>query len=228
MRGRQPCGPKRRYRLGRRRAQADKTRAKLVAAARRILMGRDGLAAFGLEGVAKRAGVTRLTVYNQFGSKTGLLEAVCDDIAQRGRLAERLGAAFQSPDAHACLDAVIEAFLEFWKADRTACRRLRSMAILDPTFKGATMRDERRAIALRAALLRVAGPRGCAVTDVDECTRIIAMLTSFETFDALGAPGVDPVRITSVVRKLARAAVEAFLGKRNRGTEPEDERQSRI
>lgn len=228
MRGRQPGKPKRGYRLGRRQAQADKTRAKLVVAARRILMGRDGLAAFGLEGVAKRAGVTRLTVYNQFGSKTGLLEAVCDDIAERGRIAERLSAAFQLPDADACLDAVIGAFLGFWEADRTAFRRLRSMSVLDPTFKGATVRDERRAAALRTALLRLAAARGCAVTDVDECVRTIAMLTSFETFDALGGPGVDPARITSMVQKLVRAAVDAFLGQGNRRADPGDERRNHI
>lgn len=209
MKGRQPCGPKREYRLGRRQAQADKTRAKLVAAARRILISRDGLSAFGLEGVAKRAGVTRLTVYNQFGSKVGLLEAVCDDIAVKGRIAERLTAAFQLADAEACLNAVIAAFFEFWAAERTIFRRLRAMAALDPTFKGATVRDERRIVAMRVAALRLAAARGRSVANADECARTLSMLTSFESFDALAGPGADKDRLVLTVQELARAAVEA-------------------
>ncbi|WP_404558819.1 TetR/AcrR family transcriptional regulator [Bradyrhizobium niftali] len=50
-----------------------------------------------LDAVAKAANVTRLTVYNQFGSRRGLLEAVFDDIARRGRLG-RLDDAVDDPD----------------------------------------------------------------------------------------------------------------------------------
>src|SRR5579863_5630502 len=128
----------REYRLGRRQAQAEKTRARLLAAARRILMTRQGLATFGLESVAKRAGVSRLTVYNQFGSRVGLLEALYDDIARRARIAERLGAAFRSPDPQTALHGAVAAFVEFWRGERTVIRRLRSMAVLDATFQAAT------------------------------------------------------------------------------------------
>jgi AcrR family transcriptional regulator len=53
------------------------------------------LSAFALESVAKAAGVTRLTVYNQFGSRRGPLEAVFDHFAERGRL-QCIGEATQS------------------------------------------------------------------------------------------------------------------------------------
>jgi AcrR family transcriptional regulator len=174
-------------------------------------MRRDGLAAFGLESVAKRAGVTRLTVYNQFGSKVGLLEAVCDDIAQQSRIAERLAAAFQLTDPQEMLGAIVAAFLAFWSAERTVIRRLRSMAVLDPTFRGATSRDERRVTAMRVALLRLAAARGRSVEDPDRCVLILAMLTSFETFDALAGPGVEVARVTATVQRLVHDAVEAAL-----------------
>ncbi|MHB8813699.1 MAG: TetR/AcrR family transcriptional regulator [Steroidobacteraceae bacterium] len=201
----------REYRLGRRQAQAEKTRARLLAAARRILMTRQGLATFGLESVAKRAGVSRLTVYNQFGSRVGLLEALYDDLARRGRIAERLAAAFQLSDPQATLNGVVAAFAEFWEGERTVIRRLRSMAVLDPAFKGATDRNQRLVGAMRTILLRLTAARGRRVGHLDECARVLAMLTTFETYDALAGPGIDIARATCIVQGLVHAAVEAAL-----------------
>lgn len=202
----------RNYRLGRRRERADRTRARLVAAARRTLMTREGLANFSLETVARRAGVTRLTVYHQFGSRVGLLEAVYDDLARRGRIAGRLAAAFQLPEPLACLNAVVAAFMEFWNSERIVIRRLRSMAVLDPSFKGATDRDTRRRVAMANALHRLA-PQNASPDAVAERASVLAMLTSFETFDALAGEGRQPdlPAITTRVQALVRTAAEEPL-----------------
>src|SRR5713101_5406230 len=85
-----------------RRAAAAETRARILAAARTLLGGGKDLPPFSLDGVARQAGVTRLTVYNQFESKRGLLEAVFDDMAQRGGLSE-LPAVFAEADANQAL-----------------------------------------------------------------------------------------------------------------------------
>jgi AcrR family transcriptional regulator len=198
------------YQLGRRRERADRTRARLVAAARRTLMTREGLANFSLEAVARRAGVTRLTVYHQFGSKVGLLEAVYDDLARRGRIAERLAAAFQVPEPGACLNAVVAAFVEFWNSERVVIRRLRSMAVLDPSFKGATDRDTRRRAAMANALQRLRMNNPAAV---EECASVLTMLTSFEAFDALAADGNQPDLPALIARlqALARFVAEQAL-----------------
>lgn len=200
------------YQLGRRRERADRTRARLVAAARRTLMTREGLANFSLETVARRAGVTRLTVYHQFGSKVGLLEAVYDDLARRGRIAERLAAAFQLPEPRSCLNAVVAAFMEFWNSERIVVRRLRSMAVLDPSFRGATDRDRRRQAAMATALHRLGG-RNASADAVAECAGVLAMLTSFETFDALAGEGrqADLPAITARVQALVRIVAEDTL-----------------
>src|SRR5262249_41632805 len=73
---------KRVYRLGKRQIVADKNRAKIVAAARKLLAGR-GSASFSMDAVAQKAGVARMTVYHQFGSKRELLEALFDHLAGR-------------------------------------------------------------------------------------------------------------------------------------------------
>src|SRR5437588_67268 len=65
------------YRLGQRQVAADETRSRIVKAAREQL---EKEASFSLDAVARRADVARMTVYYQFGSRRGLLEALFDDL----------------------------------------------------------------------------------------------------------------------------------------------------
>src|ERR1700704_3151756 len=74
------------YRSPRRDAAATQTHARIVVAAAAVLGSPKGSGGFSLEAVARKAGVTRLTVYNQFGSRRALLEAVFDERAARGGL----------------------------------------------------------------------------------------------------------------------------------------------
>ena len=78
--------PPRRYVSPVRSAAAAAKRERIVAAAARLLREKVNIAAFTLDAVAKAAGVARLTVYNQFGSRRGLLEAVFDERARQGGL----------------------------------------------------------------------------------------------------------------------------------------------
>src|SRR4051812_20394585 len=94
---------------------AAQKRKSVIEAAQRLL--RDGsIAGFSLDAVAKAAGLTRLTVYNQFGSRRGLFEAVFDEIAQRGGLA-RLKVAIDHPDGRAGIEQLVEIFCSFWSSD---------------------------------------------------------------------------------------------------------------
>ena len=78
---------------------AEKTRGRILAAAIKHLRAK-GAGGFSLDAVAQKAKVTRLTVYNQFGSRRVLLEAVFDDYAMRGGLT-RLGEVMAAPDPRA-------------------------------------------------------------------------------------------------------------------------------
>src|SRR5579872_2503847 len=74
------------YRLGRRQAAADRTARSILAAAAGLLVEvPSGTLSVGA--VAARAGVSRITIYNRFGSSAGLLEAV----ARAGAPAEAAG-----------------------------------------------------------------------------------------------------------------------------------------
>src|SRR5215469_3814524 len=85
------------YQLGQRQAAADQTRARIVNAARALLMASEGFSTFSIDQVARQADVARMTVYHQFGSKRGLLEALCDAQAASGGM-DQLATAFRKPD----------------------------------------------------------------------------------------------------------------------------------
>ena len=102
----------------------------LDAATRGPLRKVSGYSALALDVVATRAHVARGTVYFQFGSKTGLLEAACDDLGRAGRLDE-LAQELVRPDRPAAPASFVACFGRSWQADRIVMRRLRALASLD-------------------------------------------------------------------------------------------------
>jgi AcrR family transcriptional regulator len=153
--------------------------------------------------VAKQADVARATVYYQFGSKTGLLEAVCDYLAEIGGMAG-LADAFSDPDPRQALHRFVTCFGRFWAADRPAMRRLRALAFLDPDV-GAVIaaRDQRRQHGLTVLVARLA-PGGA---EPDRAVRALAALTSFETFDTLAGPDQEITAAIPDIVKLAEGAL---------------------
>jgi AcrR family transcriptional regulator len=196
------------YRLGQRQAATAQTRARILAAARALLTADEGFAGFSIDAVARRADVARMTVYYQFGSRVGLLEALSDDLAARGGM-ERLADAFRRPDALAALEEFIAVFGRFWAADRLVTRRLRALAALDSDFAQVIRaRDERRREGLRVLVQRLGKQHGQLASEAnDEAVAVLHMLTSFESFDTLAGTTCSPVDITLLVQQLARAAL---------------------
>jgi len=117
-------------------AAANEKRERVVAAATQSLREDGGLGGFSLESVAKAAGVTRLTVYNQFGSRRVLLEAVFDHYAVHGGLT-RLGEVMAMPDPRAGLNRLVEIFCDFWSLDHEAFASLLAMGGADAEFETA-------------------------------------------------------------------------------------------
>src|SRR5689334_16849877 len=113
-------------------AAAAEKRDRVIEAAAKSLREDVSIANFSLDAVAKVAGVTRLTVYNQFGSRRALLEAVFDDIASRGGLAG-IADAMAIPDPHLALERLIDLFCAFWNND-PAVGRLHDAMATDPEF----------------------------------------------------------------------------------------------
>jgi AcrR family transcriptional regulator len=189
-------------------AAAAEKRDRVVEAAARSLREGASIARFSLDNVAKAAGVTRLTVYNQFGSRRGLLEAVFDDIARQGGL-HRLGDAMAMRDPGAALDRVVEIFCAFWSRD-PAVGRLHEAMATDPEFGAALIdRNERRRKLVRVLVGRIAAKTASRRARQDAVDLIFA-LTSHAVFATLG-PGRSAAEVCRVVQSACRAALERLL-----------------
>jgi AcrR family transcriptional regulator len=174
------------YQLGKRQEQVDEVRRRIIDAARALLAESDDYRSFTVEAVARQADVAKATVYYQFASKTGLLEALCDDLAIRGGMPD-MPSVFNEPDPTKALHALVTIFGRFWAEDRTVMRRLRALAALDPEVREViSARDERRRNAIRR-IVRPLFDRAVRVPSrpYDQLVTVLWMLTSFEAFDAL-------------------------------------------
>ena len=194
------------YQLGKRQHRVDLVRQGVVDAGRSLLGEARSYSEFTVDSVAKRAGVARATVYYQFNSKIGLLQAVCDSFAAGGRLGD-IEAAFSQPDPMESIRVVIRCFAQFWDFDRTAMRRLRSLARLEPEV-GAVIeeRDNRRRGIIEVFVDRLFTDLG--LSEADRLVTVLTSLTSFETFDALARSPETVATATAEIIELAEAAVQ--------------------
>lgn len=196
------------YRMQKRLATTEKNRERILASARSLLLSED-FSEFSMEAVARKAGVIRATLYYQFHSKTGLLEALYNYIALRGNIRE-LAAVFQKGnDPVQWLHEFIRFFAGFWQSDRDLIRRLHGLGAIDSEIgQGLRARNERRRNGARVIVEhydRVYLPR----SPIHESTIIdtLHMLTSFETFDALALPGRRLEDVIGIIQKMADHAI---------------------
>src|SRR5262249_20065394 len=175
------------YRSPRRATGAQQTRARVVAAAARLLAAPKGIAGFSLEAVAKKAGVTRLTVYNQFGSRRALLEAVFDERAERGGL-HRIAEAMADANPHSGLRRIIAIFCDFWTFDTAGLSRLHAAGASDPEFATSVReRNERRRRILSTLVARMAAGRRARAKESAELVDVLFALTSLAFFEQITA-----------------------------------------
>ena len=182
------------YRLGRREAGVAQTRERILEAAR-SLFAEAGFHGVGLEEVARRADVSRKTVYYQFGSKRGLLDAMVTDAEQRADLVARVRAIVEQPNAGQALPAYLREVCRFWAGAQELMRSLHGLAALDHDVAevlaahDAARRNRLVGFVGRLAeqgRLRPEHPRQRVVD-------VLWMLTSFGTFDHLAGRSGLPV-----------------------------------
>ncbi|WP_165191686.1 TetR/AcrR family transcriptional regulator [Caulobacter soli] len=181
----------------------------IVAAA--AFLRAEPVASFTLDAVAKAAGLTRLTLYNQFGSRRALLKAVFDRLALEGGLKDLPQAVISGPPREA-LRTIIGVFCDFWGGD-PAVSRLNEAIALDPDLdRELAARNELRRSMLDAVIGRMdlsGAPHGVRAQTVD----LLFAMTSYTFYRQLknGPAGADPKRLIS---ETAEAEVERMLAAR--------------
>jgi AcrR family transcriptional regulator len=196
------------YVSAKREAAAAETRRLVVDAANRLLEG--GPAQVSMEAVAKAAGVTRLTVYKQFGSRRGLLEAVFDETGRRWGIS-RIAEAMQQADARAGIGMAISILCEFW-GNHPSFAGLHDAAAADPEFAEAlATRNERRRMVFDTLLRRMDGDDVVFRT----CSDLVFGLTGMAMFRTLSATR-SPADVAEAMTTAVFAVIDAYgLGSGN-------------
>jgi len=187
-----------RHDLGKRQAGVDRTRAAVLTAARELVAAGGG-ASLSVGEVARRAGVSRLTIYNRFGSRSGLLRAVAGQAHGRALAPSTNGAGATDPREE--LRDRVGAACTMWASDPALFRALPAMTSSgDP----ATLKD--RGLAERLAAADQLRP-GCSLKEAED---VIGALTAFGVFDRLHQDGRrSPASVADILMRLAAAILNA-------------------
>jgi AcrR family transcriptional regulator len=155
-----------------------------------------------VEDVAERAGVSRATVYQQFGSRLGLVDALCETFdASPSLLALR--AAIDEGEPLEALDAFVGHAADFWAAEEGVLLQLYGAAAIDQAAEALVVRQRGDRRAELERLLHRLRPQ-----NVKRALALLLVVTSFETYEELrrhaGLPHREVVRL---LREQARAAL---------------------
>ncbi len=169
----------------------------MVAAAREELISGHR---FTLEAVAERAGVSRVTLYAQFGDRDALLEAVYDDLAVSGGL-QRIPDAFAEEDPLDGLEVLVTVFCHFYSVHRDVLRRLRALSVLSDDDRSTHGSRNARRHHIIGVLLGRAGLHDERLNDA------LQALTSFAFVDELAGSERTPDDVAAEVTGLVVLAV---------------------
>src|SRR5947208_171484 len=120
------------------------TRARIVSAVRELLE-EGSFHESTVEAVAERAGVSRATLYQHFGSRIDLVDGICDELAMNPALVA-LREVVASDDPDEALEATIANAMDFWASEHAVLRQLYGAAAVDPAARDFVdrQRDDRR------------------------------------------------------------------------------------
>ncbi len=206
-------------RPGRQNAASKRTRQRIVAAVRDLLSEGTFHEAT-VEEVATRAGVARATLYQHFGSRFGLVDAICATFDENPALvAIRNSTRHAEPDT--ALDVSIENTVRFWASEEAILTPLYGAAAIDPAARDLVERqraDRRQEFDRLLRRLRDGGRLRSGLT-ARRALGVMLTLTSFETFEELRRhAGLSERGVTSVLQESARALLLAQKPLRDPGS----------
>jgi AcrR family transcriptional regulator len=190
-------------------AQADEKRRHILRSARALLLTKP-LPEVTLDAVAKEAGAARSTVYVAFGSRSGLFEALAEQLLVDVGF-DRLVAAVEHPDPLEALRGSFAESARVYAADRQVARALWSWGELEADAAGAIRVLEHgrwEGMVHLAGRLEGAGLLRADVP-VKEAAEMLWVLTSFAAFDQLFAG--RRLRPPAIGRRLTTMAERSLL-----------------
>jgi AcrR family transcriptional regulator len=164
---------------------AEPTRARILDAASELIA-RGSFEAVSLDEVAERAGFSRRTIYDQFGSKRGILIGILERIADEG-LPTLLDAVHQANNPFDALRQAVPLSVAYTDRYINMMRIFYAQAINDPDFRAAwDLAQKRRWDNLHRIVEWLAREKRLAEGwDLSRATDWLFWLTSFQLHDEL-------------------------------------------
>lgn len=178
------------YRQRSRAESTARTRAQIMDVVRRLL--EEGtFHRASVEEIARFAGVSRATLYQHFGSRFGLVDAICESFSENPSMV----AIQASPDVADPREAptlMISEAMRFWASEESLHRHLYGLAEIDESAADFVERQtaDRRSVVER--VVQRAAAAGALRDGVSEAQAraTLLVLTSFHTFEELRAAGL--------------------------------------
>jgi AcrR family transcriptional regulator len=197
------------YRTRRRSERSAGTRERIVAAVRSLL--EEGTFHDStVEEVADRAGIARATLYQHFGSRLELVDAICETFDANPALLE-IRKVVELPDADAALSETIANTVRFWSSEDTVLAQLYGVAAIDPAAQELVDRqrsDRRSEMARLARRLRSSGKLRAGTSEKIALTSLM-LLTSYDSFRELREAGLSEREVTRTLLESARTLLLA-------------------
>jgi AcrR family transcriptional regulator len=191
------------YRKGRKPGRAAATRERIKTAVRELLA-EGTFHTSAVEHVADRAGISRATLYQHFGSRLELVDAICETFDENPALLD-LRQIVELPDAAAALDKTIANSIRFWSSEDPVLRQLYGVVAIDPAAQALVDRqrsDRRSELERLVRNLRRSGRLREGATE-QRALALLLVLTSFETFRELQAAGLTDRQATTFLQDTA-------------------------
>ncbi len=195
------------YRQRRRAESTAETRRRIMDAVRDLLE-RGEFHRSSVEEIAERAGVARATLYQHFGSRLGLVDAICQSFSENPSMAALKASRELEDPAEAAVELVRQA-MRFWAAEEALHRNLYGLATIDDAARDFVRRQgaDRRSYAERVLRrLREAGRLRRGIGENEALA--LLLLPSFKTYEELRAAGLSLAQ----AEELAVAQVRELVG----------------
>ena len=177
---------KRRTYTLRKRAQAAQDTRLTIVEATRTLLEATGYPDISLDEIARTAGVSRQTIYVQFGSKSGVLQAVAEQI-EHAALDQLIPTLLQASSPVEALLMGLERVVSFYEHDAQVLRNLHAQTVYDASY-ATVWRDKQQEIWHNTRrLVEWLDREGwlAAVWSVKEATDWLWAAISFESYNQL-------------------------------------------
>ena len=156
--------------------------------------------------MARRAGVSRATLYQHFDSRLDLIDAICETFAENPALVE-LRDLVDDPDADRALDRTIANSIRFWASEDAVLSQIYGVAAIDPAAQSLVDRQRADRRGELERLVRNLDRAGRLQQNGRRALALLLVLTSYDSFRELRQAGLSVRQVSATLQETARELI---------------------